>query len=430
MGRVSAVTMAVLVLVGLGACRERESSVEYEGPFQSEVREAIPRIERASGLRFKRPPTVEARNRDQVRTFLERKFEEEMPARELAGQSGAYKRLGMLPDTMDVRATLLDLLTEQIVGFYDPSTKVLYAVEGTPPEMLGTIITHELVHALQDQYISLDSLQRVSGDNDRTMAGQAVIEGMATYDQLQTMLGSGDIASKLPGGWDRLRETIRDASSRMPQFASAPLLLQETLVFPYLSGAEFVRRLDVLGDSAILARMPQSTEQIMHEEAYDGTGDAPTRITLPAPRAGTEPYENNLGEFETRLFLYQHTRDQGIAVRAAAGWDGDRYVRFATPRGDGIAWLTVWDGQFDAGEFYDAADQAIARRYPNARPTSAREGDRTYAAEGRVLRLRAAEVAGRPVVLYVDVPAGVSTDVLDLEQVRLDPAGAPGGARR
>ena len=420
--RVQGLGAALLLLVGAAACRERASSVQYDGPYAKEVRDAIPRIEQASGLRFKRPPTVEARSRDQVRAFLERKFEEDKPAKELLAQGAAYKRLGLLPDTMDVRATMLDLLGEQIVGFYDPDTKVLYVVEGSAPEMLTTIITHELVHALQDQYVALDSIQRLTGDNDRAMAAQAVIEGMAVYDQMQAMLGGGDIASRLPGGWDRIRETIRDQSATMPQFASAPLLLQETLLFPYLSGAEFVRRLDALGDSAILRRMPQSTEQVLHAAAYDAPADPPTRVILPAPRVGTTAYENNLGEFETRLFVYQHLRDLGIAARAAKGWDGDRYVHVTTPGGDGIAWVVVFDSPFDAGEFFDAVDQVIMRREPRARPGAQRETDRSYTGGGRTRRVVAADVQGRPAVMYVDMPAGTSTDVVDLGRVRLEEA--------
>ena len=59
------------------------------------------------------------------------------------------------------------VLTEQIIGYYDPKTKVLYVVEGAPEEYVGITIMHELVHALQDQYVNLDSLEHITGDDDR-----------------------------------------------------------------------------------------------------------------------------------------------------------------------------------------------------------------------------------------------------------------------
>ena len=160
------------------------------------------------------------------------------PARELA-----YKRFGLLPDTLQLQKLLVNLLEEQIVGFYDPKTKVLYIVNGSTSEIVGITVTHELVHALQDQYISLDSVQKVEGDNDRQSAAQAVFEGQAVYEQIAVMLGNNNAAFNLPGGWDRVREMIRENQSAMPIFAAAPPLIQETLIFPYLSGAEFIRQL-------------------------------------------------------------------------------------------------------------------------------------------------------------------------------------------
>ena len=421
-GWVAALPLALAA--SAAACgRDANSAGAGSGPYAAKVAEAIPKIERVTGLKFKRPPKVEGRSKEQVRSFLERKFNEELPAREIAGLERTYKRFGLVPDSLPLRAYMLNLLTEQVVGFYDPSTKVLYVVDGSPEEMVGVTVTHELVHALQDQYISLDSIQRIERDNDRQTAAQAVIEGQATYEQMQAMLGGGDVATRLPGGWDRMRQMIREAQSSMPVFANAPMLIQETLLFPYLSGAEFVRRFEARSPGAVpFGAMPISTEQVMHEQAFFGERDAPARVTLPALAGGTPVYENNLGEFETRLFLFEHLQDQAAAVRGAAGWDGDRYVLFDAAGGEGIAWLTVWDSAIDAGEFYDLMDRATTRRYRYTQPRVAAGNSRTYAtAAGRTVVLTTGEVAGRPVVLYVDVPAGAPANVIDLAKVRLGP---------
>src|ERR1700682_2208456 len=104
------------------------------GPYAAQVATAIPLIERAVGLKFKSAPKVETRTRDEVRGFPEKKFTEDLPARELAGAERAYKLFGLLPDTLDLRKYMLSLLTEQVIGYYDPTTKVLYVVsgDGTP----------------------------------------------------------------------------------------------------------------------------------------------------------------------------------------------------------------------------------------------------------------------------------------------------------
>ena len=119
--------LAMLLLVSVGACRRNPAG---DGPYASEVADAVPRLEKATGLKFRTAPTVEVRTRDQVRDFLLRKFDEASPAQELAGEESAYKLLGMLPDSMDLRRFLLAVLTEQVAGYYDPATKVLYVVKG------------------------------------------------------------------------------------------------------------------------------------------------------------------------------------------------------------------------------------------------------------------------------------------------------------
>ena len=225
----TAIVIGTCLLVA--ACRG-EQAATGDGPYAAQVAEAVPKIERTIGLEFKTPPRLEARSRDQVREFLEARFNEEIPTRELLGAERAYKRFGLIPDTMQLRPFLLDLLTEQVVGYYDPGTKVLYVVEGAAEDLVGMTITHELVHALQDQYINLDSIQNLEGDNDRQSALQAVIEGQATYEGLAVTLGNRDFAEGIPGGWDRMRELIRDNSSSMPLFSASPMLIQETLIFP------------------------------------------------------------------------------------------------------------------------------------------------------------------------------------------------------
>ena len=408
---------SLLLLLAAAACgRERT------GPaYRDTVAEAVPRLERTIGVKFKTPPRLEMRSKDEVRRFLEARFAEDLPDAELRGQERAYKRLGLIPDSLDLRRFMLTLLTEQIAGYYDPSTKVLYIVQGASDEMVNVTVSHELVHALQDQYFNLDSLQKIRRRNDRQVASQAVIEGQAMLEQIASMIGGGTAIANFPGGWDRVREMIRDGQNAMPVFAAAPMLIQETLLFPYLSGAEFMKNYKAKsGGKLPFEDMPVSTEQVMHEDRFFVSRDAPTTITLPPPAGGGDAYENDLGEFETRLFLFQHLKDRDGAFRGAAGWDGDRYVSFTTGRGDGVAWLTTWDTSVDAAEFYDLVDTALLKRFENVKPVQASGNRRVYTAGGRTIVVTAAEIHARPCVLYVDVPAGSRTDVIDLQKVGLE----------
>ena len=411
--------LACVALLTLASACDKEKS-KYEGPYATEVTEAIPMIEKAVGLKFKTPPKLETRSKEQVRQFVTKQFTDSVAARDLVGQEAAYKRLGMIPDTLNLRAFLTSLLEEQIVGYYDPHTKVLYVVDGAPKDMAGLTITHELVHALQDQYISLDSVQKVRDDNDRLSAAQAVFEGQAVYEQISIMLGGSNIAINLPGGWDRIREMIRDNQASMPIFAAAPKVIQETLIFPYLSGAEFYRNYRERKPGSIVYNdMPVSTEQIIHPAAFFLTRDNPTRVTLGTLSNATATYNNDLGEFETRLFLFQQLNDQNEAVRGATGWDGDRYAVVNTPQGQGIVWLSVWDSSVEAGEFFHMAGQSVEKRYSTKAAKGSTDLVKNYSAAGRTVQVSTLEIQGRPVVIYVDVPAGANPSIIQPAQVTL-----------
>jgi hypothetical protein len=408
----------VLLAAFVPACESQKPA--YQGPYATEVKEAIPMIERAVGLKYKTPPKIETRTKEQVREFVTRQFTDSLAMHDIAGQEAAYKRLGMIPDTLKLQPFLTSLLEEQIVGYYDPHTKVLYVVDGAPKDMAGITITHELVHALQDQYIALDSVQKIRDDNDRLAAAQSVFEGQAVYEQISIMLGGTNIAINLPGGWDRIREMIRENQASMPIFAAAPKVIQETLIFPYLSGAEFYRNFKERKPGSIVYNdMPASTEQIIHPAAFFVTKDTPTRVSLGTLSNATKVYENDLGEFETRLFLFQHLNDQNEAVRGATGWDGDRYAVVNTPQGQGIVWLTVWDSQVEAGEFFHMASEAIEKRFSAKTAAGSTDLVKKYSAAGRSLQVSTQEIQGRPVVIYVDVPAGANPNIISPGQVTL-----------
>jgi hypothetical protein len=143
---------------------------------------------------------------------------------------------------------------------------------------------------------------------------------------------------------------------------------------------------------------------------------------------------NVLGEFDTRLFLFQHTQDLGGSARAAAGLAGDRWAVVRTGGADAFIWLTVWDTGTDAAEFFQAAGDAVSKRYEGARSDSApaaaggpRGGGtvKTYTTAardgGRVVRVRALDLAGRPAVLYVDAPGVGDLDLIEPARATLRP---------
>src|SRR3989454_12500023 len=85
---------------------------------------------------------------------------------------------------------------------------------------------------------------------------------------------------QLPSFWEARVATMAQ-QRRMPAFAHASRWLRETLIFPYLAGADFVRWYATThpGRQPYGAAMPVSTEQILHPDRY-AAGDAPLELAF------------------------------------------------------------------------------------------------------------------------------------------------------
>lgn len=403
MTRILGVLLAVM-LAG-PACRGRERLAQEDGAapaLQAAADSLVPRLEVLSGLEARAPIRVAVQSRDAVRAYVEDELEEDLPPDELEWIRATYVAFGLIPDTLDLRRLLLDLYTEQVVGYYDPETERLYVVEGVAGEELRPVMVHELVHALQDQHADLDSLIARERGNDRRSAAQAAVEGHATLVMFAWLVeeraGGAVDGTRLPDMSAQLEPLLEAQNEQFPVFRSAPRIIRQTLLFPYVRGAAFVQALwreapragggrpAPLGDL-----LPVSTEQVLHpRERFLADRDEPTELALAPAGAGgwSVRYENTLGELEASILLDEHLGPG--AGRIAAGWDGDRYALLESPSGERVlVWYSVWD---DAG----AADAFAGayRRILGSRP------ERT----GRVERL---EVEGRPAVRVVDAPAGV-----------------------
>lgn len=395
MGRLSFAAIVVLAAGGWagGGCRERAKAMESEAAVRDLVRRLGTQAEQVTGLRFKHPVAVRLRTRDQVRAYIVHKFDQDLPPQELAGAEAAYKLFGLIPDSLDLRRTIVDLLTEQVAGYYDPDSSALFIpTDQGDPAKVRLVASHELVHALQDQYLPLDSIINQHRENDRRSAAQAVLEGQATFYQISILMPEQHPES-LPEGWFwRQREAMAQLQSQMPAFSGAPLWLRETLIFPYLGGADFISwfvrthpKREPYG-----AAMPLSTEQILHPDRYDAN-DEPVAVSFGGPGADTVRYEDGLGEFEIGLLFSELLRDstEERSRLAAQGWGGDRY-RVYGGHADALVWYSVWDDAAARDRFVRTLITAwTARQAGNA---------------GRRYRVDPLTIDGRPGARLVDAP--------------------------
>ncbi|MBI4576214.1 MAG: hypothetical protein HY722_08135 [Planctomycetes bacterium] len=334
------------------------------------------RVAAIRGLEFRAEVAKGVKDPAELAAYLRAGLDRDFPAEQAAGYAQVYRTLGLIPEDLDLRAAVEALLTEQIAGFYDPRTRELYLIdrpmEGPQEAML---MAHELTHALQDQHFDLEPLMgSIRGDEDRSQALKAVVEGEATlvmFAWLSEEMGGGPAdPARLPdvGGLLRMQERL---GRLMGGASRAPPILQETLSFSYSRGATFVQRVLREGGWEAVSRLyddgPTSTEQVLHPERFLRERDYPTRVILPRldPALGegwSETLADGLGELEVDILLRGFLDDEA-ASRASWGWDGDGFRALRGPEGrEVLAWVTVWDSEKDAREFEEAYGEVRSRR--------------------------------------------------------------------
>jgi hypothetical protein len=365
----------VLCLALLAACRgdapaaaQQLDQVELEALVDT----LMPQVAEAAGLTFKSRPAVAVRSKEQVRTFLLAKLAKELPPERVEGLVAAYRLLGLLPDSLDLSTLFVDLYTEQIAGFYEPDSSMLYAVGGTDRLQLKGIIAHELTHALQHQYVALDSILDDRSDADRLAAAQAVLEGQATVVMLVVLAPDREILSD-DGVWELLRSQLTGPTAGLEVFNAAPLVIRTGLVFPYLEGASFMRWwINNRGrEQPYGALMPTSTEQILHPERYQ-RGDGPVALVFDGDSTDVM-HEDTFGEYEMDVLRSGLAGIQSVATDLALGWGGDRLRVYRTPGGPALVWYSVWDEPRQATTFRE--------RVIGGLPKVAREGYRLLISE-------------------------------------------------
>jgi uncharacterized protein YbdZ (MbtH family) len=402
-GRAILAVAAVAVLAG---CR---SPAPHAADFADDtspaelvriVESMLPAIERLSGLDRTATLRMRYQSRDAARQYVEQRLHAEMPPERLDGVRRTYVALGLVPDTLDLQQLLLDLYTEQVLGYYDPGSETLYIIEGEDADALRPVIAHELVHALQDQHTNLDSIIAAERGNDRQTAAHAAMEGHAMIVMFAVLSEAAtrrriDPAA-LPNPSDELGPALAAQNELYPVFRRAPAIVRETLLFPYIHGASFVHELwrsmqpMERYPAPIDTLLPQSTTQVLHpRERFISERRAPVEIGFTALPAGWRSVEENtFGQLETSIFLAQHLGDSARAM--AEGWAGDRFVLLSDGVADVLHWISIWEDDAVADRFADAAARAAAVR-----------------SDRRVV-LRREDAAGRPAVRIIDAPADVT----------------------
>ena len=368
--------------------------------FDKLTTEMQKKVEALRGWKFKGPVKKEIYSEEQIKAFLSGgKNEKEFGP--TARRDALRRMVGLNCESETKTDTFEKMMSEFLPhGVYDHQAHALYVLKPKEDdkdfEGIKTVILHELVHAMDDQYFGLNlSGEKGPKTSDELTVRLSIFEGAAILLQERYLM-------KKEASGEQKAERDMDA---MKSFFKVPLhaLIPFPACFPL--GSRFLLKGDTMARNMILAHqkdpgsvgpalkqagtnLPRSTEQLLHPEKYwdNKKQDAPVDLNHEAvekllAEEGLETcFKDTLGEILMALLTSPKERKLSPMAfmlpdfwsnEAAAGWGGDGFFLLNPGNLCGI-WFTLWDSKEDR----DAFIEAYALHRPLETRTLSRLGDR------------------------------------------------------
>jgi hypothetical protein len=360
------------------------------------VDELIQFSSQETGYAVKKPVKRQLTTRMDVEKYLDEKFNDDEGAKRLQRDEIVLKKFGLLDRDFNLRPFLVELLKEQIEAYYDAKTKTVNLLDWVDVDEQKPVLAHELTHALQDQHTDLekwndqtpdDVSSTAEGDTDHLSkdemdtARDAVVEGQATAVMMDFVLKPlGKSLVKDPEVLDIMKEQMTGTDS--PVMARAPLLLSESMLFPYREGLSFEQ--DVWMDqgkeaafSGALDHPPSSSWEIINPREYEKRR-IPSVPLLPNIHPLVDPlykpYDiGQVGQLDLHI-LSQLFGGDVAARQFTPAWNGGIYwagqlrsAKTAAEQGStkslAIFYLSAWKNPLAAQRFAKLYSGNLARKY-------------------------------------------------------------------
>ncbi len=368
-----------LCFAGVATVRAQQETPAASAPtvtanpeFLATADEVLNEMSEITGWRLKAPLKKSIRTRGEIHAYILAEMDDEKDAKERYASERSAEAFGLLPKDFNLDTFMVDLLTEQIAGLYDPKKHEFYIADWMQPDEQRMVMSHELTHALQDQYFHIEAWARAAKPNDDAeLARESVLEGSAMAGMLEYTLR--DKGLKLRDFPDIDPSIFVGDLTDTPMLKKAPPFIKDSLMFPYFDGLRF--SMSVLrtggwgGFDAIFAKPPANTQQIMHPSLYRADKvPAVLKVDLPndVPGAGwSELEENAMGEFGWKEVLKQFLNEER-AAKTVAGWDGDDYATFEQKGTKHLMLFTRirLDKEELASGFFSTYREALKKKYP------------------------------------------------------------------
>src|SRR3984885_4203940 len=321
-------------LVPVAAAQPKISSQTAPGSSPEFIRaadEVLAQMSKILDLPIKEPLKKTLRSKQEVRDYLIREDKEDKNDAERYADDKTLEAFGLIPKGFPLDSFMLDVLTDQVAGLYDPKAKEFYIADWIPADEQRTVMSHELTHALEDQSFHIDSWIKAARPNDDAeLARDAVSEGsamaaMVDYEMLDQKVSVRDV----PDVTLLIRASALSEMDKDPNLAKAPLYIRDELLFPYLAGTGFI-------------------QQFL--KAHTGWQDL--HLIFQDPPVSTQQ-------------ILKQLLDENRAELLSPGWKGDRYAVFedAKTKSTPLVFRLALDNPDDAAHFFGQYSEALEHKY-------------------------------------------------------------------
>jgi hypothetical protein len=338
-----------------------------ESEREAVVARAMARVEEIRGLEFEETVPVEVISREEYRERRQGDGTDTptSPSTYDLWNEQVWEALFLNGEDESIAQRFDAVFSESVVGFYSPGRdEIVIVSDSETPTIDRATLAHELVHALQDQHLSLGGSPDTQ---DTQLAVDGIVEGDANYVERE-------YGARCRGEWECLE--------RPPSGGGGGTLdgVFLTIFTPYAAGPGLVDDLreraggDWSAVNDAYDELPDSTEQVIHPERYPDEEPVEVRVEDRTrngwARFDLEQDTDTVGEASIYAMLWANgvvpDEDRSpyqYAFEASDGWGGDTLVpyRKSTSEGEqyGYVWRIEWDTTADAREFHAAYRQVL-----------------------------------------------------------------------
>jgi hypothetical protein len=352
-----------------------QTAPQTEENFIQAANEVLAQMSQILDLPIREPLKKSLRSKQEVRDYLIREEKEDKNEAERYADDKSLEAFGLIPKGFPLDSFMLDVLTDQVAGLYDPKAKEFYIADWIAADEQKPVMAHELTHALEDQSFHIDPWIKAARPNDDAeLARDSVSEGSAMAAMVDYTLREEKMSVRdLPDVTTLIRSGAVAEMDKDPKLSKAPIFIRDELLFPYLAGTSFSQQFlkahagwsDL---KLVFQNPPVSTQQIIHPNLYL-TGVKPWPVVLPdwkdiAPADWELLEENVMGEFGLDEVLKQFLGQQRADALSPA-WTGDRYAVFldAKTKETALVFRLALDNNEDAQRFCGQYSEALELKH-------------------------------------------------------------------